>query len=160
MHRRHIVTTVTLTAQNPVSTTLTQSTLTTAASSKTRVLLQTAQTVAFSSGNLTVPVRILFDNGNQRSYITDNLKEKLSLNPIRQETQHLNVFGSESCNRKRCNVLRLNLQGRNDVIALSFPRICSPLPRRVELNQCSNLQDLDLADRPTLHEASHSSDSY
>ena len=58
--------------------------------------------------------------------------------------------------------MRLNLQGRDeiiDVIALSFPRICSPLPRHVELNPCSNLQELDLADRPPLDEAFNCSDS-
>ena len=109
-----------------------------------------------------MPVRILFDNGSQRSYVTEKLKGKLSLTPIRQETLHLNVFGSESCSRRKCDVVRLNLQGRDEVIevvALSFPRICSPLPRQVELHQCSNLQELDLADRPPLDEASNSSDS-
>ena len=102
-------------------------------------------------------MRILFDNGSQRSYITEKLKEKLSLTPIRQETLHLNVFGSESCNRRKCDVVRLNLQGRDkviEVIALSFLRICLPLHRHVELHQCSNLQELDLADCPPLDEAS------
>ena len=97
-----------------------------------------------------------------RSYITDNLKVKLSLKLTRQETLHLNVFGSESYNRRKYDVVRLNLQGRDEIIevvALSFPRICSPLPRHVELNQCSNLQELDLADRPPLDETSNSSDS-
>ena len=59
-------------------------------------------------------------------------------------------------------MVRLNLQGRDkiiEVIALSFPRICSPLLRHVELNQCSNLQELDLADRHPLDEDSNSSDS-
>ena len=117
-----------LTAQNPGGTSPSQpqTTLTTAARSKTRVLLQTAQTFAFSVGNSTVPVQILFDNGSQRSYITEKLKVKLSLTSIRQETLHLNVFGSESCNRRKCDVVTLNLQGRDDVIevmALSFPRI-------------------------------------
>ena len=62
-----------LTAQNPGGTSPSQpqTTLTTAARSKTRVLLQTAQTFAFSVGNSTVPVQILFDNGSQRSYITE-----------------------------------------------------------------------------------------
>ena len=85
----------------------------------------------------------------------------MSLTPIRQETLHLNVFGSESCNRRKCGVVRLNLQGRDEVIevtALSFPRICLPLHRHVELHQCSNLQELDLADHPPLDEASDSSD--
>ena len=58
-------------------------------------------------------------------------------------------------------MVTLNLQGRDDVIevmALSFPRICSPPPRHVELHQCSNLQELDLTDRHPLDEASESSD--
>ena len=119
-----------LTAQNPGGTSPSQpqTTLTTAARSKTRVLLQTAKTFAFSVGNSTVPVQVLFDSGSQRSYITEKLKVKLSLTPIRQETLHLNVFGSESCNRRKCDVVRLNLQERDDIIevmALSFPRICA-----------------------------------
>lgn len=44
------------------------------------------------------------------------------------------------------------------MVALSFSRICSPFPRHVELHQCSNLQELDLADRPPLDEVSNSSD--
>ena len=63
-----------------------------------------------------MPMRILFHNGSQRSYITEKLKVKLSLIPIRQETLHLNVFGSESCNRRKCDVVRLKLQGRDEVI--------------------------------------------
>ena len=62
-----------LTAQNPGGTSPSQpqTTLTTATRSKTRVLLQTTQSFAFSVGNSTVPVWILFDNGSQRSYITE-----------------------------------------------------------------------------------------
>ena len=37
------------------------------------VLLQTARAVAFNKeNNRSIPVRILFDNGSQRSYVTDN----------------------------------------------------------------------------------------
>ena len=79
-----------------------QATLTFGVHSKTKVLLQTAQTFAFSTGNSTVPaVWILFDNGSQRFYITEKLKMKLALTPVKHETLHLNVFGSESSNRRR-----------------------------------------------------------
>ena len=37
--------------------------------------------------------------------------------------------------------------------------MCSPLPRHVKLNQCTNLQELDQANRSPLDEASNSSDS-
>ena len=35
-----------------------------------------------------VPVRILFDNGSQQSYVTDNLKSKFGLKPLSSETLH------------------------------------------------------------------------
>ena len=140
-----------------------QTTTTTAARAKTKVLLQTAQSFAYSNQNHhTVPVRILFDNGSQRSYITNRLKTKLGLIPLKQETVHLNVFGSESFNKRRCDVVKLKLQGREEtveVMTLSFPSICSPLPRVVELRQCTSLQELDLADRLPQDESSHSSES-
>ena len=51
-----------------------------------RVLLQTARTFAYSSDSELLPVRILFDNGSQRSYISHQLKAKLGLKPIKRET--------------------------------------------------------------------------
>ena len=119
------------------------------ATRKAKVLLQTAQTFVYSVGNSTVPVQILFDNGSQRSYITETLKVKLALAPVRQENLHLNVFSSESTNQRKCDVVKLKLQGREEVIevlALSFPSIDSSLPRAVNLHQCFHLQELDLAD--------------
>ena len=43
-------------------------------------------------GSKTCPVRILFDSGSQQSYLTDDLKRKLNLNPIKTETLYLNTF--------------------------------------------------------------------
>ena len=50
---------------------------TSTAGNKGTVLLQTASCVAFN-GSKSVPVRILFDNGNQRSYLTSNLRARLN----------------------------------------------------------------------------------
>ena len=82
---------------------------------------------------------------------------KLAVAPVRQETQHLNVFGSESSNRRRCNMVRLKLQQREEieVMALSFPSICSRLPQAVKLPQCSQLQELDLANYLTPDKSSN-----
>ena len=63
---------------------------------KREVLLQTATTFAFSHDDSElVPVRILLDSGSQRSYVTDQLKEKLGLNSLGTETLNLNTFGDD-----------------------------------------------------------------
>ena len=62
---------------------------------KGTVLLQRAKpSIAFNEDNWkSSHVRILFDNGSQRSYITSNVKSKLNLKPMKTETLHLNTFG-------------------------------------------------------------------
>ena len=61
---------------------------------KRHVLLQTACAVATNEdGSKTCPVPILFDSGSQLSYLTDDLKRKLNVSPIKTETLYLNTFG-------------------------------------------------------------------
>ena len=65
-------------------------------STKTSVVLQTA--TAYPQGNgaaKIVPVRILFDIGSQRTYITKDLKNRLGLKTIKTETLNLNTFGDK-----------------------------------------------------------------
>jgi len=40
-------------------------------------------------------VKLLFDNGSQRTYITEDLKKRLSLEVEGSEKLNLNSFGSE-----------------------------------------------------------------
>ena len=70
-------------------------TTTNTVTNKGTVLLQRAKpSIAFNKDNSkSSHVRILFDNGSQRSYITSNVKSKLNLKPMRTETLHLNTFG-------------------------------------------------------------------
>lgn len=66
-----------------------------------RVLLQTARTHACSIVDSdSVPVRVLFNGGSERSYVTAQLKERLNLRTIKRETLNLNTFGTEQCQRK------------------------------------------------------------
>ena len=138
------------TASNTTSDTTTPTTTCTARSVKTHVLLQTARTFAYTADEKLVPIRVLMDNGSQRSYVTDKLKSQLQLKPIKQERIVLNTFGNNSFQRRECEQIQVRLQGKyeEDVVitAASFPTICSPLQTMVEVNQYQHLQGLELAD--------------
>ena len=54
---------------------------------KSSVLLQTARAVA-TNGSRSKPVRILFDTGSQRSYVTNDLSKQIKLTPLKRETLH------------------------------------------------------------------------
>ena len=80
-------------------------TTTATVSSKTKgtVLLQMFRATAVNDVNSeTASVRILLDTGSQRIYITNRLKEKLNLSPVKSETLHLNTFGDERYTKQRC----------------------------------------------------------
>jgi len=73
-------------------------------------LLQTAQAIATNNcSQLSRPVRILFDNGSQRSYITENLRTQLKLKPICKERLHLNTFGDNKFSSQLREVYKLSL---------------------------------------------------
>ena len=56
---------------------------------KTCVLLQTACTYAYMNYEELMPVRILMNNGSQRSYISNQLKSRLKLNPRVADLKHI-----------------------------------------------------------------------
>ena len=78
-----------------------------------------------------MPVRILMDNGSQCSYIFNQLKSKLKLNPLKRERLTLNTFGNEQFNKRECDLVQVRLQTRVGedlkLMALTFPAICSPM---------------------------------
>ena len=130
---------------------------TTSASTLTRskrksvVLLQTAKTMAFKDGEAKgISVRILLDNGSQQSYITESLKTRLKLEPVKQKTLHLNTFGGEKVSKNGCSLVKFYLlckEGKRiEIQALSFPKICTPLPAQIDLSDYPHLEDLELAD--------------
>ena len=121
---------------NQVTTT---SVTTNNATNKSRtVLLQTARAVAYNEeNNRSIPVRELFDNGSQRSYITDNACSKLGLASLNKERLKLNTFGESRYKMQNCEAVRLVLKkpGFDQSItinALSFPVLCSPLPKALQ----------------------------
>ncbi|XP_065909767.1 uncharacterized protein [Dysidea avara] len=133
--------------------------VTTVARCKNEVLLQTARTFAYTANSDLVPVRILMDAGSQRSYLSNELKMRLKLKPLKQETLTVNTFGSEEFNKKKCDLVKVRLQAKQgkdvEITALSYHAICSPLQIPVQPQQYSHLQELDLADTSA---SKHSSD--
>ncbi|XP_068697018.1 uncharacterized protein [Montipora foliosa] len=127
-----------------VTTTITAKTTT-----KGTVLLQTASCMAVNGSN-SIPVRVLFDNGSQRSYVSSSVTSRLNLKPVNSENLHINTFGDTSYRKQKCNVVKLCLQTRNneklELYAVNFPVICSPLPSRVNVADYVHLEGLELAD--------------
>ena len=132
------------------------------AKSRNNVLLQTARTKIYTADGQLIPVRILLDNGSQRLYITNALKLRLRLVPVRKEQLNVNTFGTAGCKREHCDLLSVTLQGINgeniEIQVLSFPTICCMLKTPVAVNQYSHLQDLDLADMAVSEDQSNQID--
>ena len=129
---------------------LPNSTTTTTAKSRNKVLLQTAVTQAQrDNGSNSIPVRVLLDSGSQRSYITNSLKKRLGLVPIRTETLNLNTFGEDHFKKRKCDVVQLDLKGsggNRKITALCFPKLCSPLTTTIDISLYPHLHDLQLSD--------------
>ena len=83
------------------------------AKSRNNILLQTARTKIYTADGQLIPVRILLDNGSQRSYITNAMKSRLKLTPVRKERLSVNTFGTAGCKREQCDLLSVTLQGIN-----------------------------------------------
>ena len=82
--------------------------------------------------------------------MTNSLKTRLGLKPVKTETLHLNTFGEKGYRKQRCDVVALNLKMKtNDLIgisALNYPVICSPLPVKVNIREYPHLHGLQMAD--------------
>jgi len=124
--------------------------VTSVARCKNEVLLQTARTFAYTADNELVSVRILMDVGSLRSYLSNELKMRLKLKPLKQESLTVNTFGSEEFHKKKCDLIKVRLQARQgkdvEITALSYHAICSPLQVPIQPRQYLHLQELDLAD--------------
>ena len=82
---------------------------------KSGVLLQTASAAICrpDKPEASVQARILFDSGSQKSYVSQRLKEALSLKPIHSETLVIKTFGSTDEMVQTCDNVQLCVQGVN-----------------------------------------------
>ena len=119
-------------------------------------LLQTAQAVLYNPNrpDLFVMVRAILDTGSQRSYVTDGVKQALSLETEEVQQFSIATFGAAGHkSQQRFEVLRVGLKmkdGKNQELNLiKVPSICEPLtaqPISLCLNKHDHLNRLDLAD--------------
>ena len=104
------------------------------------VLLQTASAAICrpDKPEASVQAGILFNSGSQNSYVSQRLKEALSLKPIHSETLVIKTFGSTDEMLQTCDNVQLCVQGVNGLnlylTANTVPVICAPLQ-----NQCIEL---------------------
>ena len=127
---------------------------------KSPMLLQTART--FAHGDDTenkVPVRILFDTGSHRTYISDRLRSALSLKSLAKETVNLNTFGTVKCNKRTCDLVSCfieTLDGRSvEISALTHPQICTAIRPIPNVSSFAHLANLRLADQPVTEASSN-----
>ena len=118
---------------------------------KGRVLFQTAKTLAYGSDKSKhVEVRVLLDLGGQRSFISENVKNKLGLKSLKSEIVNLNTFGDNKYHKRKCDLVKVNLEtiesGQLEIFALSTPTICSPIRSHVNVCEYPHLRGLQLAD--------------
>ena len=98
------------------------------------VLLQTAQAIpSDKTCKQQTLVRVLFGCGSQRSYVTESLCDKLGLSPVWSERLHLNTFGDVQHRARNCKLFKVCLckpgcPDKTEILALSFPVLCSTLP--------------------------------
>ena len=90
-------------------------------SSEGRVSLQTA--LAVVNGNSESRVRVLFDTGRHKSFITAKAVGKLGLRPVRKECLGIRAFGSKEANVAMRDVVEISLsssQGKNGILIEAF----------------------------------------
>ncbi|XP_011404369.1 PREDICTED: uncharacterized protein LOC100631573 [Amphimedon queenslandica] len=101
-------------------------------------------------------LRLVFNSGSHRSYITEEVCHKLSLRILGKKDLVIATFGNTGKRRQSCKIAQAVLEtndGNTLVLNLMvFPLICEPLVG-VSLRDCirgyDHLKDLDLADPGT-----------
>ena len=119
------------------------------------IFLQTALTDVSNPRNPShmLNARIVLDNGSQKSYVTERVKNFLSLPVTATEPLSIAAFGSSRRESKHCDVVRLAIRtksGHNHELNLYVvPHICDPLTTPT-VSTCVEMHDhlahLDLAD--------------
>ena len=129
-----------------------------AVSSKSKILLQTAQldVRAYRRGKpgLVANCKVLFDSGSQRTHITRELAEKIKAPIVRRDNVNINGFGGISLGPQTLEVAQLILtkKGYNvqlKIEGLIVEKICKPLQGRYvqsSVQSIPHIRDKKLAD--------------
>lgn len=112
-------------------------------------LLKTA--IAFvRANNQRVSANILFDEGSQRTFITQALASKLDLRPHHKEDLAISSFGGDTTSKYQVDTVKITLETNDGDVAISalvVPLIATPVQNLVNstLHKLPHLQNLKLA---------------
>ena len=110
-----------------------ENSVTSLVSSRTSVLLQTAEAVmSDTSERISQPVKILLDSGSQRTYVTQKMVKKLNLQPVGSKQMTVKTFGDPDGKPGLYSEYRFCIKNTKRGINLymtgyAVPHICSPL---------------------------------
>ena len=141
--------TQTVTTLTPVSCE-SQQTKQTATTTTTISLLKTA-IAPISAEGLQISGNILFDEGSQRSFVTEEIAKRLNLKPIQSEHIAVAPFGAEYISAQHLLVAQINIETstgyRIPISVLIVPFIAAPLQNslRASITGFPYLQGLKLA---------------
>ena len=113
-------------------------------------LLKTA-IADISADSTTIEGHILFDEGAQRSFITQELADQLQLNPTGFENISVASFGAQVSTTRRLAIASIHIhtlnEGQIPVTVLVVPKLAAPIRNsvRTHLNKLSYLRGLPLA---------------
>ena len=147
--------TTTQTTSTPTPPTAPSTTIAyTCVDTQTPVLLQTARArIGNPSTDQSSEVRLILDCGSQRTYITKQVQETLSLKALRTETVMINTFGANQRSRQTCDIVEFNITVKDGEVlylsALVVPVVCDPVccqPISLTQSTYDYLSELDLAD--------------
>ena len=100
-------------------------------------LLKTA-VATVTHGSRSAKANLLFDEGSQRSFITQNLANTLGLQPYRREDINLSSFGAQCQLSRQVEVAIINFLTKNgEAISLSVlvvPCIAKPLKNATSIS--------------------------
>ena len=143
------------TQQTTPETKESQSTTNMHVSKKNSVLLQTARAFVRVPGDAATEqnVRLIFDSGSQKSYVTEELKRALNLPVIAKEKLIIKAFGDSSPKVRECEIVQIGIKCVHGVevimTAYAVPVICTPISNQVisgALERHPYLRDLELVD--------------
>ena len=66
---------------------------------------------------------MLFDICLQRTYISEELKQKLNLKLLKTETPNLNTFDMDKFRKQKCDFVELNLEGKDGFVIRNKPLV-------------------------------------
>ena len=141
---------------NPDATVYTPTTNALCSDQRKTVLLQTAHTVVCNPSNprASVELRLLFDSGSQRSYITKRAMKMLAMKPTGEQPLSISTFASTSQQTKVCPRVNVKVHLRDYPPMLlslyAIHTICEHLasqPIDVCVTQTKQFTSLDLSRR-------------